>query len=85
MRMQHVEVTLVHRDIRGFAHRAARMVQPFRHVAKLHEVAEILHRRIAPPALGIPHERRTVDRCQDKVAPADLHVALRIAGVLHIA
>jgi hypothetical protein len=77
MRQQHIQVALVHGHIGGLAHRAARMVQPFRHIAQLHEFLEILHRGIAAPAFGVAHERRAVDRRQNQVAPADLD---RFAG-----
>ena len=33
-------------------------------------------------AFGVAHEGRPVDRGEDEVAPADLHVALGVAGVL---
>ncbi len=82
MRQQHVEVALVHRHVGRLADRAARVVQPFRHVAQLHEVAEILDRRIAPPALGVAHEGRAVDRREHQVVAADLDAALGVAGVL---
>ena len=84
MRQQHVEMPLVHRHVGRLAHRAARMVQPLRRVGELHEVAEILDRRIAPAVLVVPHERRPVDRRQHQVAPADRHVALRIPRPLHV-
>ena len=82
MRQQHVEVALVHGDVGGLADRAAGMVQPFRHVAELHELAEILHRRIAPPAGRVAHEGGAVDRRADQVAPADQHRFLGVAGRL---
>ena len=82
MRQQHVEVTLVHRHIRGLAHRATRMVQPFRHVAQLHEIAEIGDRGIAPPAFAVPDEGRTVNRRQHQIAPAHLDRPRRVARVL---
>ena len=82
MRQQHVEVTLVHRHIGRLTDRAARMVQPFGHIAQLHEIAEILDGRITAATFGIAHEGRAVDRRQHQIATADLDIALGVAGVL---
>ncbi len=84
MREQHVQMPLVHRNICRLAHRAARMVQPLRHIAKFHEVAEIFHSRIAPTAFGIMHEGRAIHRGQHHVLAANIHRPLRIAGMLGI-
>ena len=84
VRQQHVEMPLVHRDVGRLAHRPARVVHPLRHVGELHEVAEILDRRIPPPPLHVPHEGRPVDRRQHQVLAADGDVPLRVARVLHI-
>ena len=85
VREQHVEVALVHRDVGRLADRAARMVQPFRHVGQFHELLEIGDRRIAAAAIGVAHEGRAIDRRQHQAAPADLDVALGVAGVLDVA
>jgi hypothetical protein len=79
--VEHVEVALVHRDVGGLTDRAARVVQPLRHVAELHKVAEVLDRGVAAALLGVAHEGGAVDGRQDEVAPADLDVALGVAGV----
>jgi hypothetical protein len=57
MRVEHVEMALVDGHVGRLADRAARMVQPFRHVAQLHERLEIGHRGIAPPAIEVAHRR----------------------------
>jgi hypothetical protein len=75
-------MALVDGYVGGLADGAAGMVQPFRHVAELHEIAEILHRRIATAAGRIAHEGRAVDRRQHQVAPADLDRAFGVAGHL---
>ena len=51
-------------------------------VGQLHEVAEVLDRAVAPAAVEVAHERRAVVRGEDRVHPADLDVALRVARVL---
>ena len=84
MREQHVEVPLVHRDVGRLADRAARVVHPLRRIGELHEVAEVLDRRIAPTVLHVPHEGRPVNRRQHETFSADCHVALRVARVLHV-
>ena len=75
---------LVDRDVGRLADRAARVVHPLRRIGELHEVAEVLDRRIAPPVLHVPHERRPVDRRQHETLAADRHVALGVARVLHV-
>ena len=82
MRAQHIKVALVHRNIGRLANGAARMVQPFRHIAQLHEFLEIVQRGIAPPACDIAHEGRPINRGQHQIAAANLDIALWVAGVL---
>ena len=82
MRQQHVQMALVHRNIGRLADRAARMVQPFRHIAQLHEILEIVQRRIAPPAGLIAHKGRAVNRGQHQIAATNVHIARRVAGML---
>src|SRR5690625_1367117 len=85
MRIDHVEMALVDRHIGRFADRAARMVQPFRHVAELHELLEIGKGRIASPAFEITDEGRTINWRQHKAFPADLDRSLGVARMLRIA
>ena len=84
MRVQHVEMALVDRDIGRLADRAAGMVQPFRHVGQFHELLEIGHGGVAPPAFVVAHEGRAIDRGQHQVAPADLDIAVAVAGDLGV-
>ena len=84
VRVQHVQVPLVHRHVGRLAHRAARMVQPFRHVAQFHEVAKIRDGGVTPPLLDRADEGRAVNRCQHKVFSTHGHVAFRVAGVLDV-
>jgi hypothetical protein len=78
----HVEMALVDRHVDRLAHRAARMVDRRRHIGELHEIAEILQRRIAAVAVEIAHEGRAVDRREDRVVAADLDRFGRIARML---
>ena len=57
-------------------------MQVGRGVGELHEVAEVLDRAVAPAVVEVAHERRAVVRGEDRVHPADLDVALRVAGEL---
>jgi len=52
--------TLVDRHVDRLAHRAARVVQPGRGIGELDEVAEVLERAVAAPAVELRHERRAV-------------------------
>ncbi len=60
MAVHHVEVTLVDRQVYGFTDGAAGVVYPGAQVSQFHEIAEVLDRRIAPAAIEVAHERRTV-------------------------
>ena len=60
------------------------MVQPFRHIAQLHEFAEVFHRGIAATAFGVMHEGRAVNRRQHQILATHNHIARRIAGVLRV-
>ena len=82
MAVDHVQVTLVHRDVDRLADRAAGVVDGRRHVGQLHEVAEVLDGRVAPPLLQVADEGRAVDRREDRGVAADLDAALEVAGVL---
>ena len=71
MRVDHVVVALVHRQVDRLADRAARVVEPRRDVRELHEVAEVLDRPVAAPAVEVAHERRPVGGREDRVLPAE--------------
>ncbi len=45
---------------------------------------EVLDGRIAAAVVEIAHEGRAIDRREDRGVAADLHVALRVAGVLDV-
>ena len=74
VRVDHVEVALVDRDVDRLADRAAAVVEVRRGVGQLHEVAEVLDGAVAPAAVEVAHERRAVVRGEDRVHPADLDV-----------
>ena len=82
MGVDHVEVALVDRLVDRFAHRAAGVVQPGRRVRQLDEVLEVRERAVAPPAVHVVHEGRSVGRREDHVVLPDEHGALGIARVL---
>ncbi len=84
VRIDHLEVPLVHGQIDRLAYRAARVVQPVRGVGQLHEIAEVLDRAVAPAAVEVAHEGRAVVGGEDCVPAADDHVARRVAGVLDV-
>ena len=62
MRVQHIKVALVHRDVGRLAYRPPRVMQPFGHIAQLHEFLEVRHRSITASPGGIAHKRRAIDR-----------------------
>ena len=82
MAVNHVQMTLVHRQVDGLDDGAARVVQRRRHVGQLHEVLEVLEARVAAPFVQAANERRAVSRGEHGVAAADAHIAGRVAGVL---
>jgi len=82
VRVHHVEVALVDRHVDRLAHRAARVVQPGRGIGELDEVAEVLERAVAAPAVEVRHERRAVSGGKHRVACADLDAPRGIARVL---
>ena len=47
MAVDHVVVTLVHRQVDGFADGAARVVHARRHVSELHKVLKVFDRGVA--------------------------------------
>ena len=56
MRVDHVEVSLVDRQVDRLADRAARMMQPGACLSKLHEIGEILDRAVTPSTVDIHDE-----------------------------
>src|SRR5690606_24990125 len=53
-----------------------------RHIGELHEIAEILQRRIAAVAVEVAHEGRAVDRREYRAVAADLNRFGRVARML---
>ncbi len=82
MAVDHVEVALGDGDVDRLADRSAGMVERRREIGELHEIAEVLDRRITPPLIEIANEGRAVDRREDQVAAADLDVPCRVPGAL---
>lgn len=82
MRVQHIEVSLVHCDIGRLADCAPGMMKPLTHIPQFYEVSEILNGGVTPPAFCIPNEWRTVNRSKHQVFATDLNISFRIAGML---
>ena len=80
--VDHLEMALVDRQVRGLAQGAAAVVERRARVGQLHEVAEVLDRRVAPAVVEVVDERRTVGRHEDHVRVADHDAALGVAGTL---
>ena len=79
MRQNHVEMALADRLIRRFDHRSARVMQPRRGVGELHEVFEVVQRRITPSPLKVRREGGAVSRHQNDVVAAEGDGHFRIA------
>ena len=79
MAIDHVEMALVDRHVDRLADRAARRMHRRCHIGELHEIAEILDRRIAAVAFEVTHEGRAIDRREDRRLPANVNAALRVA------
>ena len=82
VRVDHVEVALVHRPVYRLAYRAACVVQPRRRAGQLDEVLEVGQRAVASASVHVVHEGRTVSRRENDVVLSDEHRALPVAGVL---
>ena len=62
MRIDHLEVTLCHRQIDRLANGTAGMVKTGMHIDEFHEIAEIIHRGITALTLKITNKWRAIDR-----------------------
>ena len=82
MRIDHLEMPLRHRQIDRFAHRAAGMMKAGKHVDKLHEILEILDRRVASLICQVTNKGWPVNRGEHHVVAADFDRAGRIARML---
>ena len=83
MAVDHVEVALVDRQVDRFAQGAPGVVQAGREPGELHEVAEVLDRRVAAAFVEVADERGAVGRREHHVRSADAGAALGVARVLH--
>ena len=84
MRVDHLEMPFVDRQIDRLAHRAAGMVDVRAEVGELDEVLEVLERAVAAAFVEVVDERRAVIGREHHRVAADRDVALGIARVLHI-
>ena len=84
MRVHHLEVPLVDRQIDRLAHRAAGMVDMRAQIGELDEVLEVFERPVAAAFVEVVHERRAVIWRKHHRVTADRDVAVGIARVLHV-
>ena len=84
MRVHHLEVPLVDRQVDGLAHRAAGMVDIRAYVGELDEVLEVFERPVTAAFVEVVHERRPVIWREHHRVAADRDVALGIARMLHV-
>jgi len=82
VRVNHVEVALVDRDIGRFADGAARMVQPGARLGELDQVLEVRQRAVATALVHVHDERRAVGRSEHHRIAADDDRIGRIARML---
>ena len=82
VRIVHLEMALVDRQVDGLAHRSARMMHVGAGIGQLHEVAEILDRAVAAALVEVVHEGRAVDRSEHEVGAPDMDRAFRVSGML---
>ena len=82
MRQQHVEMPLGHRNIAGLAGDEPGVMQGRQRVGQFHQTVEIVERAVATPALQVAYERRTVNRREYLMRPANAYRPRRIAGHL---
>ena len=84
MRVHHLEVPLVDRQIDRLAHRAAGMVDMRAQIGELDEVLKVFERPVAAAFVEVVHERRPVIWRKHHRVTADRDVAVGIARVLHV-
>ena len=82
MGVDHVEVTLAHRNIDRLTHRATRVVNVRRHVCQLDKVLKILDRCIPTAIVNVIHKRRAVVWSKHCRIAAYLHIVLWITSML---
>ena len=74
MRVNHLQMALIDRQIDRLAHCATRMVHVRAHISELHEILEVLDRAIAAAFVEIMHEGRTINGCENRILAANLHI-----------
>ena len=84
MAVDHIVVTLVHRQVHWLADGAPRVVHAGRHVSELHKVLEVFNGGVAAALVKIVHEGWPVGGYQHRALAADSDTALGVTGVLHI-
>ena len=84
MAVDHVVVTLVHRQVDGLADGTARVVHAGRHIGELHKVLEVFNGGVAAALVEVVHEGRPVGGDQHRALAADGDTARGVAGVLHV-
>ena len=84
MRVNHFQMTLVHRQIHWLTYCAARVMDIWAIVGQLHKILEIFQRAITAAFIDIMHKWRAVVGCKNCVLAADNHRTFKVAGVLGI-
>src|ERR1700722_14759755 len=84
MRIHHLEVPLVDRQIDWLAHRSAGVVDIRAHVGELDEILEVLERPVAAALVEGMEEWGAVIGRKHHCVTADRDVALGIARMLHV-
>ena len=82
MRIDHLQMPFCDRQIDRLAHRAAGMVKAGKHIDKLHEIPEILDRRVASLICQVTDKGWPVNRGEHHVVTANLDGSFRIARML---
>ena len=80
--VDHVQMALVDGNVHRLADRAPGMVHVGRQVGELHEILKVRQGGVAPPALEVTHERRSVTWREHRVRAANADAAAGVAGVL---
>ena len=84
MRVDHVQVTLVYRDIDRLANGAARQVHGRRGISEFDEIVKIFQRGITSAFIQVEYEGTTIGGYENRVFTSYLDVTIGIAGVLGI-
>ena len=82
VRVHHVKVALVDREVNRLTNRAAGVVNRIGGVGQFHKILEVGDGGVATAMVQVAHKRRAVGRCEHGVFATDDHVVGRVAGVL---